>query len=274
MAYGALSFAVGDEVIARRTDRTITTDKGDFIRNGTTGIVLATFEDRVVVDFKDTGQIELPAQWVANDHLNLAYALTSYAVQGATQPVSTSVLATGAQQAQLVVNITRGRTDNHLAVIRRDDSDMSHWHEHDSPDIAAAVAASVRADDSIPAIVADPTIKDRLDPSCSLAALEDARRRRFVTVNEHAVFSKRRLARLAVHANRKPDDILGAVATPPRFAWATHLYRQAARAVAEYRDKFSPHRVNDKQGPYDHLLAWIHRRGEACGVGASTRKAS
>lgn len=153
--YGPLAFAVGDEVIARHTDRYMRSNTGDFVRNGATGTVTATGPDAVVVNFDGIGQVALPAPWITQDFLNLSYALTSYAVQGATQATSTSLLTTGAQQAQLLVNITRGRTDNHIAVIAPTDSELSHWRGTDSQDIKDAVAQTVRPNDSVPAIVAE-----------------------------------------------------------------------------------------------------------------------
>ena len=252
--YGPLSFGVGDEVISRRTDRKIMSQQGDYIRNGTTGVVVAVTDNHVVVDFESVGEITLPARWVADDHLNLAYALTSYAVQGATQPVSTSVLSTGANQAELVVNITRGRRDNHLAVIRRNNSEMSHLHQHEAHDIAAAVASTVRSSDNTPAIITDPTLIERSDPSMSLAAIDDARTQRLLAPNEHSVFSRRRLTKIALHAKRNPDDILGKQPNSPAFAWIGDLHRKAAVAVSTYRDRHSPNRTTLSDAPYAGLL--------------------
>ena len=254
LAYGDLAFGVGDEVISRRTDRKIFTAEGDYVRNGTTGVVIAVTSSHVRVDFDSIGEINLPARWVAADHLNLAYALTSYAVQGATQPVSTSVLATGAAQAELVVNITRGRRDNHLAVIRRDNSQMSHWHQNDRQDIAASVAASVRRTNTAPAIITDPTVTDRIDPATSLAALDNARSARLLTPNEHSVFSRRRLSKITQRANRNPEDILGTTNNQITFAWVKHLLRRAAASVAAYRDRHCPNRLPAAEQPYAELL--------------------
>jgi hypothetical protein len=46
--------------------------------------------------------------------LDHAYALTSYAVQGSTHPVSTSRIDPTATRAEAYVDITRGRRANHL----------------------------------------------------------------------------------------------------------------------------------------------------------------
>ena len=79
------------------------------------------------MDSEGIGTIELPSAWIARGGADLAYCVTSYAVQGATQPASTSVIVAGATLPELVVDITRGRTDNHVILTSRADSEFSRW---------------------------------------------------------------------------------------------------------------------------------------------------
>jgi hypothetical protein len=131
-------FAPGDRVIARRPDRTLHPDgePGGYVRNGATGIVTAVRhgpgldDDVLVVDFDHVGSISLPRSFfdasetvdgrrdVGLDH---AYAVTSYAVTGATQPVSTSRIDESSSRAETYVDITRGQHENHLYLTRAAD---------------------------------------------------------------------------------------------------------------------------------------------------------
>ena len=54
-----------------------------FVRNGARGTVTAANAQELTVDFDGIGKLNLPAAWVANGGVGLAYALTSHAVQGA-----------------------------------------------------------------------------------------------------------------------------------------------------------------------------------------------
>ena len=75
---------------------------------------------------------------VGIDH---AYALTSYAVQGSTRDLSTSRIDATATRAETYVDITRGRTANHLYLTATADPlDGEHLPRLPAPDVDAAVA--------------------------------------------------------------------------------------------------------------------------------------
>ena len=103
----------------------------------------------------------------------LAYCVTFYAVQGATQPTSTSVIAAGANLPELVVDITRGKTDNHVILIDKGDSELSRWRIGPE-DLLEEVAGSIRPLDLTPAIHADATLtaSEASWAADSLAALD------------------------------------------------------------------------------------------------------
>ena len=155
--YGHLEFGVGDEVIAHRTDRTQHRPghTSGYVRNGARGTVTAANAQELTVDFDGIGKLNLPAAWVANGGVGLAYALTSHAVQGATQPASTSVISQGATLPELVVNITRGTHDNHVAIVRREDAGLTRWR-HNDDDLTTSVARSIRDKPATPPIALIP----------------------------------------------------------------------------------------------------------------------
>ena len=133
-------FSVGDRVIARTPDRGLhPPGRPDaYVRNGALGTVLALHpghrpaDDTITVEFDGIGTIDVPRSYfdghrtaarrrhrdVGLDH---AYAVTSYAVQGATRAVSTSRIDPTATRAEAYVDITRGQTANHLYLTRPTD---------------------------------------------------------------------------------------------------------------------------------------------------------
>lgn len=161
-------FTVGDRVIAKQPRRDLhVTDQPDrYVRNGSVGTITNTSPERQVmtVDFDGVGAIEIPATFLNDDSnedcgkagrggpsgrpgLEHAYAVTSYAVQGATFPRSTSIITPASSQAELYVDITRGRTDNtiitiHLPVERDDEP---HLPRLPPPPLTETVATSLAA---------------------------------------------------------------------------------------------------------------------------------
>ncbi|MGH9137047.1 MAG: MobF family relaxase [Acidimicrobiales bacterium] len=113
---------VGDEVIARHGDRTIHPpgNRAAWLRNGTTGRIIAV-EFGVTAD-DDAIQLQTVGGAVltcprdvfdrAGGGIDLSYAVTSYAVQGSTRDISTSVATSTTTRKELYVDITRGRRQN------------------------------------------------------------------------------------------------------------------------------------------------------------------
>jgi conjugative relaxase-like TrwC/TraI family protein len=138
-------YSAGDRVIARIPNRRLHPPGGPdaYIRNGATGTVAAihlgaiTDQDHLTIHFDDLGTVTVPRGFfdehdideygrrqVGIDH---AYAVTSYAVTGATHAVSTSRIDETSSRAETYVDITRGREANHLYLTRpRDDLDGEH----------------------------------------------------------------------------------------------------------------------------------------------------
>jgi conjugative relaxase-like TrwC/TraI family protein len=137
-ASGDRDFATGDRVVARMAARHlhVAGDPNAYVRNGATGTITAVTTDpdpareSVEVCFDEIGPITLPRGFV-DEHdgpgrrrdvgIDHAYAVTSYAVQGATFDQSTSRIDEGATRSETYVDITRGRTANHLFITRAPD---------------------------------------------------------------------------------------------------------------------------------------------------------
>ena len=271
--YSHLEFGVGDEVIAHRTDRMQhrAGHTSGYVRNGARGTVTAANAQQLTVDFDGIGKLNLPAAWVANGGVGLAYALTSHAVQGATQPASTSLITQGATLPELVVNITRGTHDNHVTIVRREDSGLARWRHHDD-NLATSVARSIRDKPDTPAIALIPT-----EAHQSLAALKAASEAGLLTQHETEVFTHRRTHQVQRRARHNPDAALRPLAPPPNgaAAWMRALWRRAAEAAATYRDRWNPRTrrtaqvtqavlgqapqsLSARQAEYDHAAAAIH----------------
>lgn len=247
-SYGDVHLGVGDSVLARRTDRKVRGDsRPAFVRNGARGTVTAAEETHVTVDFDGIGSIHLPARWVAAGGADLAYCVTSYAVQGATQPASTSVIAQGATLPELVVDITRGRSDNHVIITDRNDAgELQRWRQR--PDeLLEEVAGSIRPVELTPAAILDSSVRaeDAAWASESLAALDQAHKLGLLTEHEAEIFEHRRLRRLSLLSRHEPSSVLAG--HTPRVAERSpaslrHAEAGAAEAVACYRDRYGPRR--------------------------------
>ncbi|HVB92038.1 MAG TPA: AAA family ATPase, partial [Acidimicrobiales bacterium] len=156
-------FSVGDRVVARRGDRSLYPQghPADYVRNGARGTVVDIRrhrnheKDTVRVAFDDLGEVELPREFfdeatrpggrsdVGLDH---AYALTSYAIQGATFSESTSRIDENASRSETYVDITRGRVANHLYLTRSvDPLDGEHLPKAPPPPLRATVGHRLSA---------------------------------------------------------------------------------------------------------------------------------
>jgi len=124
------TIGVGDRVLSRRNDRTLTTG-GGFVRNGDLWDVVATHRDgsltvtRTARDHRDGDdqvagavvdeEVRLPAGYVA-EHVDLGYATTTHRAQGLTVTAAHLLAAPGMTREALYVGMTRGRTTNRVYV--------------------------------------------------------------------------------------------------------------------------------------------------------------
>ncbi|MGH9030533.1 MAG: MobF family relaxase [Acidimicrobiia bacterium] len=183
-ASGGRAFSAGDQVMARRGNRHLHPD-GDpaaYLRNGSRGTVSAVVrgkggaDDRLVVTFADLGTIEVPRSFF-DDHpgpngrvdagIDHAYAVTSYAVQGATFEESTGRVDERTSRAETYVDLTRGRNANHLFVTRAEDPlDGERLPKAPAPPLDAALAIRLRASGAeVTAWELDPDALARATPA-------------------------------------------------------------------------------------------------------------
>lgn len=106
---------IGDEVVTRRNERNLTTDRGEIVRNRDTWVVRHVHQDGDVTATGRSGTVRLPADYVA-EHLQLGYAQTSHASQGRTVDRSILVLDGPTDLPGIYVPLTRGRLSNDVYV--------------------------------------------------------------------------------------------------------------------------------------------------------------
>lgn len=113
----------GDIVIARRNDRSIRDDRGEFLRNGTLLKVTGFDRRHGVLNAirKDTGAaLLLPSSYVESS-LELGYATTAHRSQGLTVDTGHTVVTPGRLTRELLyVSMTRGRHSNTAYVSEND----------------------------------------------------------------------------------------------------------------------------------------------------------
>ncbi len=119
MRVGDERILVGDEVVTRRNDRTLRTDRGLMVKNRDHWTVTEVHRDRSVTVTGRTGTIRLPVEYVA-EHLELGYAQTSHATQGRTVDTALLLIDTPTDSRGVYTPMTRGRDSNHAYVVVED----------------------------------------------------------------------------------------------------------------------------------------------------------
>lgn len=113
---GETSILVGDEVVTRRNDRTLRTDRGLMVNNRDHWTITCIHRDRSVSITGRTGVVHPPAGHVT-EHLELGYAQTSHATQGRTVDVGLFSLIVPSTAGGVYTPMTRGREANHAYVV-------------------------------------------------------------------------------------------------------------------------------------------------------------
>ena len=111
--------------MTRDNDRTNRSDRGHFVANRDTWQITSIQPDGTLVVSRvdpDRGQpladdiTVLDAAYVA-EHVQLAYAGTVHAAQGATGATTHAIITASTTRAALHVALTRGRDENHAYVV-------------------------------------------------------------------------------------------------------------------------------------------------------------
>ena len=110
---------VGDEVVTRRNDRGLRTDRGFMVKNRDHWIITNIHSDGDVMLDGRTGTIRLPGEYVSED-LELGYAQTSHATQGRTVDVALLLVDSPTDNRGIYTPMTRGREANHAYVVVED----------------------------------------------------------------------------------------------------------------------------------------------------------
>lgn len=105
----------GDEVVTRRNDRTLRTDKGQMVKNRDHWTIQQIHGDGTVTVTGRTGTVTLPADYVIRD-VELGYAQTSHASQGRTVDTALFLVDTPTDSRGIYTAMTRGRRANHAYV--------------------------------------------------------------------------------------------------------------------------------------------------------------
>jgi conjugative relaxase-like TrwC/TraI family protein len=113
-------FLAGDEVIARRNDRSLRAPgQRSFVKNGSVGTVVEVDVERgeLVVAFDREGTILLPAAFLDAGHLEHAYARTTYLAQGATHQLGRYHPTDVSRFEEGYVALTRARHQTRIYVV-------------------------------------------------------------------------------------------------------------------------------------------------------------
>lgn len=142
---GAETAGVGDVVVTRRNQRTLTTNLGDPVRNREHWQVTAVGTDSslTVSRLHGHGHLTLPADYV-QAHVRLGYAATVHGHQADTVDTALTVVTESTAHRSLYVGATRGRRHNQLLVVT-DTHDLA-----DARDTLERVLTNERAD--LPAV--------------------------------------------------------------------------------------------------------------------------
>ena len=143
---GGETACVGEIVVTRRNDRTLTTSTGDTVRNRDMWTVTATHAngDLTVTPQTGHGTVRLPADYV-REYVRLGYAATEHGNQGTTVDIAYQLVSCTTTSRGLYVGATRGRDRNQFLVVT-DTNDPA-----DARDLLDRVLTFDRAD--APAVV-------------------------------------------------------------------------------------------------------------------------
>ena len=143
---------IGDTVITRRNDRTLSTGTG-WVKNGGTWTVRAIAADGSMTVHRPAGggQTVLAADY-ARAHVELGYATTAYRAQGRTVDTAHALISSTSTREGLYVSATRGRHTNTIYVDTTIDGDAETSHgpdqRHSAGDVLRAVLGNTAADES------------------------------------------------------------------------------------------------------------------------------
>lgn len=184
---------MGDVVVTRRNDRSLTTNTGDPVRNRETWTVtgMSAAGSITVSSNRGAGTTALPAEYTRS-HVRLGYAATEYGNQGDTTAVGIELVSEATTRRGLYVGATRGRDENLILVVTSS-HDLDEARDvlervlaNDRPDLPAVAQRRTLAEAARPS----PASRQRPEPRCEvpewLPALESSIDDRLQRVEEIA----------------------------------------------------------------------------------------
>ena len=130
---GGREFMVGDEIVARRNDRTLRR-KGsrDFVKNGSVGTVIEIDHGDIelTVDFLSEGRIRVPRRYLSSGRVEHAYARTTYGVQGTTHNTALYHPTDVSSFEEGYVALTRGRLTTRIYLVDGNVPDVDEGASH------------------------------------------------------------------------------------------------------------------------------------------------
>jgi conjugative relaxase-like TrwC/TraI family protein len=215
---------VGDRIITRRNDRTLSTGRG-FVKNGDTWTVTNMSKDGAITVERPNGgpEIMLPADYVA-EHVDLGYATTAYRAQGATIDTAHAVVSASAMTREaLYVAMTRGRHSNRAYVVTDAVGDDCEPHRREpitAHNVLAGVLRRTGADNA-----AHDVMRLEQDRVASIAQLAEE----YETVAAEA--QRPRWARLLRASGLSDEQIRQVDESPAYGALAAALRRAEGRGL-------------------------------------------
>ena len=138
---------IGDRVIARHGNRKLhpAGQPDHWLRNGTQATIMALAADGTITLAVDSRQVVCPASFYdkPGGGLDLAYAVTSYAVQGSTTSMSTSAITPTTSRSEMYVDITRGRHGNLAIATEHTPPDDQPHLPNAEPDLEHRIATTL-----------------------------------------------------------------------------------------------------------------------------------
>lgn len=233
---------VGDVVITRRNDYSLTTQDGSPVRNGQRWRIERIDSGEVTLRSCDDDQqgVVVPREYLAN-HGQLGYATTGHSSQGVTVDSARVVMDVGqADRAAVYVPMTRGRDNNSLYLVERAPGDSETGHGHNPTPVQRRESTQYAAD-----LLAAVCQRDRSD------------------VTPHQVwetaYREWSLERLSSSQDTRPDPFAG---TRMAEVMTQRQDKRTQRWMADDRDvPATPVVRADEDRPLQmvpgHLLAWL-----------------
>ena len=113
------TIGIGDEIVTTRNDRRLVTTTGAWVRNGDRWTITSHTPNGAlqIESLHGRGKVTLPADYLQNEHVALAYAVTVHKGQGITCDQGILVVDRATSAEHLYVGMTRGRHHNQACVI-------------------------------------------------------------------------------------------------------------------------------------------------------------